>query len=65
MIHIVKRKEMPLAQSLGIRAGFILLALVVCGFVTTFATGLSPIDVYGTMVQGAFGTSRKLWILLL
>ena len=64
MIHIVKRKEMPLAQSLGIRAGFILLALVVCGFVTTFATGLSPIDVYGTMVQGAFGTSRKLWILL-
>ncbi len=64
MIHIVKRKEMPLGQSLAIRLGFIALALVVCGIITAFMTGLNPIDVYGTMIQGAFGSHRKIWILL-
>ncbi len=64
MIHIVKRKEMPLAQSLGIRIGVIALALVVCGVITAFVTGLNPIDVYGTMFQGSFGSPRKVWILL-
>ena len=64
MIHIVKRKEMPLAQSVGIRFGFIALALVVCGIVTMLTTGLSPLAVYGTMIKGAFGTTRKLWIML-
>lgn len=64
MIHIVKRKEMPLGQSLAIRLGFIALALVVCGVITAFMTGLNPIDVYGTMIQGAFGSHRKIWIML-
>ncbi len=64
MIHIAKRKEMPLAQSLGIRIGVIALALVVCGVITAFVTGLNPIDVYGTMFQGSFGSPRKVWILL-
>lgn len=64
MVHIVKRKEMPLAQSLGIRIGIIVLALVVCGVITAIMTGLNPIDVYGTMLKGAFGTQRKIWILL-
>ena len=64
MIHVAKRKEMPLAQSLGIRIGVIALALVVCGVITAFVTGLNPIDVYGTMFQGSFGSPRKVWILL-
>ena len=64
MIHIAKRKEMPLAQSIGIRVGVIVLALVVCGIITAVTTGLNPIDVYGTMIQGSFGSPRKVWILL-
>ena len=64
MIHIVKRKEMPFAHAMAIRFGVIGLALIVCGIVTMLTTGLSPIDVYGTMVSGAFGTMRKTWILL-
>lgn len=64
MVHIVKRKEMPLPQALAIRFGVIALALVVCGIVTMFMTGLNPIDVYGTMIQGSFGSMRKIWILL-
>ena len=64
MIHITKRKEMPLWQSLSVRLGAILVAIVVCGFITTITTGLNPISVYATMFKGAFGTPRKIWILL-
>ena len=63
-IHITKRKEMPLAQSTAIRLGAIAIALVVCGVITAIMTGLNPIDVYATMLQGAFGTPRKIWTLL-
>ena len=64
MIHITKRKEPSLAQSLAIRLAAILIALVVCGIVTMLTTGLNPLDVYATMFYGAFGTKRKIWILL-
>lgn len=64
MVHITKRKEMPLYQSLAVRLGAIALALVVCGVVTTLTTGLNPLSVYATMISGAFGTPRKVWILL-
>ncbi len=64
MIHIVKRKEMPLGQAMAIRLGVIAAALVVCGVITMLMTGLNPIDVYATMIQGSFGSTRKVWILL-
>lgn len=64
MVHIVKRKEMPFGQALAIRFGVIGLSLVVCGIITTLATGLNPIDVYATMIQGSFGSPRKMWILM-
>ena len=64
MIHITKRKEMPLAQTLAVRLAAIVVALVVCGIVTTLMTGINPIAVYATMVKGAFGSARKVWILL-
>ena len=46
-----------------IRIIAILASLLVCGIVVTLATGLDPISVYGSMVDGAFGSSRKVWIL--
>ena len=64
MIHITKRKEMPFAQALLVRLGAIALALVVCAVVTTLATGINPLSVYGAMVNGAFGSERKVWIML-
>lgn len=64
MMHITKRKEMPLSESMAIRALSIILALVVCGVITTILTGLNPIDVYVTFFKGAFGSARKVWILL-
>jgi simple sugar transport system permease protein len=64
MVHIVKRKEMPFAQTVAVRLGIIGIALVVCGVITALMTGLNPIDVYGTMFKGSFGSPRKVWILL-
>ncbi|MBO7673987.1 MAG: ABC transporter permease [Atopobiaceae bacterium] len=64
MMHIVKRKEMPLAQAMAIRFGIIGIALIVCGVITALMTGLNPIDVYATMIKGSFGSPRKVWILL-
>ncbi len=63
LIHITKRKEMPTMRAWAIRIGAILLALIVCGIITSMTTGLNPFSVYGTMINGAFGSSRKLWIL--
>lgn len=64
MVHISKRKEMPTLQAVGIRLLAIAVALVVCGVVTTLVTGLNPLSVYASMLNGAFGSPRKVWILL-
>ena len=64
MIHITKRKEMSTSQALVIRLGAIAAALVVCGIITALLTGLNPLSVYLTMIKGAFGSQRKIWILL-
>ena len=63
LIRITKRKELSFAQAWGVRIIAILIALVVCGIITTTLTGLNPISVYKTMFTGAFGTPRKIWIL--
>lgn len=63
VLHISKRDVLPWYGSLAIRGGAIVLALIVCALVTTALTGEDPIGVYKTMFAGAFGTTRKLWIL--
>ena len=60
---MTKRDLVPVKNAIAIRAAAILLALVVCGVITALATGLNPIEVYITMFSGAFGTSRRIWIM--
>lgn len=62
LFHIVKRDVLPWQISWGIRALAILASLIVCGIITVAVTGLNPIRVYITIVQGAFGTTRKTWV---
>lgn len=62
LFHIVKRDTLPIYKSMGIRALAIILALVVCGVITTITTGIDPIEVYRSIISGAFGTTRKTWI---
>ena len=64
LLHITKRKELPLAKTWAIRIGAIIAALIVCAIVTTAMTGLDPFSVFGTIFYGAVGTERKMWILL-
>ena len=64
LFHVVKRPAIPMWQSLLIRAGSIIAALIVAGLLTFFLTGLNPMDVYKTMIEGAIGTEKRIWNLL-
>ena len=64
LVHITKRDSVNQGKAWGIRIGAVAAALIVCGFITLFFTGLNPIGVYAAMLRGAFGTERRIWSLL-
>lgn len=64
LFHVVKRESLPFYSSLLIRVIAVVAALIVCALVTIALTGENPISVYATMIDGAFGTSRRVWNLL-
>ena len=64
LIHIVKREGLPFYYTLLIREIAVVSALIVCAIVTMALTGENPIKVYATMIDGAFGSSRRVWNLL-
>ena len=63
LIHMSKRKALTWYQAWGIRLIAIVAALIVCAVITSITTGLNPVEVYATMFAGAFGTTRRIWIL--
>ena len=62
LFHISKRELLPLHKAMAIRIGIILLSLVFCGLVTTILTGQNPLSVYGTILDGAFGSARRMGV---
>ena len=60
-IQITKRSELAWYKSWGVRVAAIVLALVICAFVIVLLTGYNPLQVYGAMLEGSFGSSRKIW----
>ena len=64
LFHIAKRSSIPWYQAMGIRLIAILLAFIVSGILTTLLTGLNPLSVFASLFTGAFGSSRKFWVLL-
>ena len=66
LMHIVKRDPGSLTwgYKLLVRGIAILAALLVCGVLITLLTGENPIVVYGSMVSGVFGSSRRIWNML-
>lgn len=64
LFHIAKRDSLPVYKSWAIRGMAIVAALIVAGVITMLLTGENPLNVYATMVKGAFGTSRRIWSLL-
>ena len=64
LFHIVKRGEMPWYFGWGVRAASIALALACCGLITTLVTAENPIQIFATIIDGSFGSSRKFMVLL-
>ena len=64
LVHISRRSSLPWYKAWAIRAAAIVLALIVCGVITALLTGENPISIYASMLDGALGTSRRIWVLL-
>lgn len=62
LFHIVKRDALSFKQAFAIRAIAIIAALILCGIITMITTGISPIEVYKSIIIGAFGSKRKSWV---
>lgn len=63
LFHIVKRDYIVWWKAWLIRLAAIAAALVVSAIVTFALTGLNPLSVFGTLVNGAVGTTRRRWML--
>ena len=62
LMHVVKRDSLPASKRVLIRVIAIVIAIIVCGVLTSLTAGISAIDVYSSMVKGSFGSARKTWI---
>ena len=63
LFHVVKR-EGTFARGLLVRLAAIALSLIVCAIIIVLLTGMNPLSVYGALIDGAVGTSRRMWITL-
>lgn len=61
LFHVVKRDALPLRKSIMVRVIAIFAALVFCAIVSAVLIGANPIKLYVTMIEGAFGTPRRIW----
>ena len=59
--HIAKRDDIVWWKAWIIRIVSVFLALIVCGVITVALTGLNPVKMYITMIDGAVGTPRLVW----
>ncbi len=64
LFHISKRGALPWYKAWGIRGSAVLIALIVCGIITSLVTGENPFLVFAAIFEGSFGTTRKFWVLL-
>jgi len=63
-IRISKRDGIPRLTAYGIRLIGILLGMVFCALVIVAIVHMNPIQVYVSMFKGAFGTSKRIWIMI-
>jgi len=64
LLHVSKRASLPWYAVWGIRLAAVALALVLCAIVSILVTGENPLQIFSTIISGAFGTSRKVWMTL-
>lgn len=64
MIRMTKRDSISKKNAYLIRAVAILLGLVITGIVIWSITKINPVNVYLTMINGNFGTTKRIWFML-
>ncbi len=64
LIHVVKRSHVRPAVGILVRIAAVVAALVVSAVVITLLSGKNPIEVYGSMFSGVFGTATRRWNLM-
>ncbi len=64
LFHIVKREPLPWYGALGVRIAAIIAALLLSAVVIMLLTQKNPLEVYSAMLDGAFGTTGRIWNLL-
>ena len=60
LFHIAKRTEIAWQKAWLIRLCAVAAALILSGAVSYFITGESPLKIYAVMLDGAFGTGRRI-----
>ncbi|MCR5304292.1 MAG: ABC transporter permease [Lachnospiraceae bacterium] len=60
--HVEKREGISFRKACAIRATAVVLSLIVCAIVIVLITGQNPLEVYGGIIDGAVGTSRRFWV---
>lgn len=64
LFHIVKRDGLVWWKSWLVRIIAVIAALLFSGVVSYLLTGKNPVEIYATMIDGAFGTERRTWNLI-
>lgn len=60
-LQVVKRSDMVWYKSWAVRLIAIVIALLICALVIVLLTGYNPLQIYVSMFEGTFGSTRKLW----
>ena len=63
LFHISKRSDIVWWKAWLVRLGAIVLALFVSAVLTVVLTGENPLDVFSSLIKGAIGTNRRIWVL--
>lgn len=64
LFHVVKRDNPSFLRGALVRLLAVVLSLIVCSVIIVLLTGMNPLSVYGALIDGAVGTSRRAWITL-
>ena len=61
LFHVVKRDTIPVPKAMMIRVAAVLAALLLCSILSIFLIDANPFDFVKTLVDGTFGSVRRLW----
>ena len=64
LFHIVKRDNLSAKKKVAFYAGAIVIGLFLGGIICSLFSDKNAFQFFGSLFSGAFGTSRRIWLLL-